>query len=313
MVYLTSRSYHACKLNALSLLLVFSVGAGLTILLLWAVSNNNSPLTTNKGEAMADNTLDHPAVLRVLFHPRRELGFGASSTSVQPVSVEIEPGISVGGRLYAVGDSAPAILYFHGNGEIAADYDDIAPMYTQMGITLLVIDYRGYGCSDGTPTGSNLLTDATAIFEASEGILAEYGLSPAQVYVMGRSLGSASAIEVASHAGNRLAGLIVESGFADTFALVARLGGPAIQVDDAEQGFGNASKISQITIPTLIIHGKADYLIPASEGETLYHRSAAADKRLVLIPGVGHNDLMWVGMEQYFGAIGQFINEEPKQ
>jgi alpha-beta hydrolase superfamily lysophospholipase len=274
-------------------------------LLLWIVSNNSSPLTTNKGEPMTDYTLDHPAVLRVLFHPRRELGFGTNSTRVQPVSVEVEPGISVGGRLYAAGDSAPAILYFHGNGEIAADYDDIAPMYTKMGLTLLVMDYRGYGRSDGTPTGSNLLTDAVAIFEATGEILAEHGLNPTQVYVMGRSLGSASAIEVASHADNRLAGLIVESGFADTFALVARLGGPAIQADDAEQGFGNASKIGQITIPTLIIHGKADYLIPASDGQTLYDGCTAPDKQLVLIPGAGHNDLMWVGMEQYFGVIGQ--------
>jgi alpha-beta hydrolase superfamily lysophospholipase len=296
-----------------ALLLALGVGAGLIILLLWTVGNNTLPLTTNEGEPMTDYTLDHPAILRVLFHPRRELGFGVSSTRVQPVSVEVEPGISVGGRLYAAGDSAPVILYFHGNGEIAADYDDIAPMYTKMGITLLVMDYRGYGRSDGTPTGSNLLADAAVIFEASEGILAEHDLSPAQVYVMGRSLGSASAIQVASHAGNQLSGLIVESGFAGTFALVARLGGPAIQANDAEQGFGNAYKISQITIPTLIIHGKADYLIPASEGETLYHRSAAADKQLVLIPDAGHNDLMWVGMEKYFGAIDQFTNKEPKQ
>jgi alpha-beta hydrolase superfamily lysophospholipase len=256
---------------------------------------------------MSDNLLDHPTVLQVLFHPRPDLGFEPSGEGAYSISVEVEPGISVGGRLYAAGENAPAILFFHGNGEIAADYDNIAPLYRQLGTTLLVMDYRGYGRSDGRPTGSNLLTDAVTIFEAAEEIFAEHGLSPAQVYVMGRSLGSASAIEVAGQAGHRLAGLIVESGFGDTFTLVARLGGPTLDADDAEQGFGNASKISRITVPTLIIHGEADYLIPASDGQTLYDRSSASDKRLILIPGAGHNDLMLVGMEQYFRAISGFI------
>jgi len=49
----------------------------------------------------------------------------------------------------------------------------------------------------------------------------------------------------------------------------------------------------EITIPTLVIHGRNDVLIPASDGQELHRRSAAADKRLLLIPGAGHNDLLW--------------------
>lgn len=262
---------------------------------------------SRQGDGVTNNILDQPDVLRVLFHPRREAGFWPGSANVHPVSVEVESGVFVGGRLYAADEQAPAILYFHGNGEIAADYVDIAPLYTRLGITLLVMDYRGYGRSDGMPTGSNLLTDAVAIFETIDEIFAGHGLSPARVYLMGRSLGSASAIETASQASPRVSGLIIESGFADTFSLVARLGGPAIQATDVRHGFGNAAKIGEITIPTLIIHGEADYLIPVSEGQTLYERSPAADKRLVLIPGAGHNDLMFVGMAQYFEAIGEFV------
>ena len=227
----------------------------------------------------------------------------------------VAPGVDIGGRFYAAGPLEPTLLYFHGNGEIVADYEELGPLYKERGLNFFPVDYRGYGRSDGTPTGSNLLTDAVSIFEATDKIFADQNLTPTRFYVMGRSLGSASAIEVARYAGSRtdgslqLDGLIIESGFADTFALIARLGGPTIQADDAKQGFGNASKISQITIPTLIIHGKADFLIPASEGQTLYDRSAATDKQLVLIPGAGHNDLMIVGMEQYFGAINQFVNQ----
>ncbi len=253
--------------------------------------------------------LDQPEILWVLFHPRRDYGV-VPPAGVNLVSVEVEPDVVVGGRLYPAASESPAILYFHGNGEIAADYDGLAPLYTRLGITLLVMDYRGYGRSDGAPTVSNLLADAVTVFNDVGRIFDENGLTPVQSYVMGRSLGSASAIEAALHAGGQLAGLIVESGFADTFALLARVGGRIQDLDEFDEernGFGNPSKVSRITTRTLIIHGQNDVLIPASDGRELYRRCAALDKRLVLIPGAGHNDLMMVGMAQYFEAIRAFL------
>jgi len=112
---------------------------------------------------------------------------------------------------------------------------------------------------------------------------------------------------VALHAGERLAGLIIESGFADTFALLVRLGLRVRGADEERDGFGNPAKVERIATRTLIIHGRTDVLIPASDGRELYHRCAAPDKRLVLIPGAGHNDLMMVGMSQYFEAIRMFV------
>ena len=253
------------------------------------------------------NLLDQPEILRTLFYPRRDMP-ALPPPGVRLVAVEVEPGLTVGGRLYPAGPEAPAILYYHGNGEIAADYDGgIAPLYTQMGITLLVMDYRGYGRSDGTPTARNLLADAVAVFDAVGTVFEENGRAPAQLYAMGRSLGSAAAIEAALHAGEQLAGLIIESGFADTFALLARLGLRIQGVDEERHGFGNPAKMERITMRTLIIHGQADVLIPASDGQELHRRCAAPDKRLVLIPGAGHNDLMMVGMSQYFGAVRMFV------
>ena len=111
----------------------------------------------------------------------------------------------------------------------------------------------------------------------------------------------------ALHAGEQLAGLIIESGFADTFALLARLGLRIQGVDEERHGFGNPAKMERITMRTLIIHGQADVLIPASDGQALHRRCAAVDKRLVLIPGASHNDLMMVGMPQYFGAVRTFV------
>src|SRR5512137_841434 len=99
---------------------------------------------------MTQPLLDRPEVSQVLFYPRRTYGLASTPGGARSIGVEVEPGIVLGGRLYPAAPDAPAILFFHGNGEIAEDYDDIAPMYTQLGITLLVMDYRGYGTSGGT-------------------------------------------------------------------------------------------------------------------------------------------------------------------
>ncbi len=254
--------------------------------------------------------LDRPEVLQVLFHPRGEYGAATPAPAVRPVAVEVEPNLIVGGRLYPAQADAPAILFYHGNGEIAADYDQIARLYTQMDVTLLVVDYRGYGRSRGTPTAGNLLADAVTVFDALGRVLKENRLIPSRLYVMGRSLGSAAAIEVASHAAGRLAGLIIESGFSDTFALLARLGVGVRGADEERDGFGNGVKMARINTPTLIIHGGSDVLIPAADGRELYDRCAADDKRWVLIPDGGHNDLMMVGLTAYLEAVREFVHAE---
>jgi hypothetical protein len=254
--------------------------------------------------------LDQPAVLRVMFYPRRSWPGISLVSSVHDGRVEVELGISVGYSLHLAGPGAPLILYFHGNGEIARDYDSIGPLYTGMGISLLVADYRGYGWSDGFPTASSLVHDAPLVFGALGQILEEAESEvPQRVFVMGRSLGSAAATEVARHHQEAIAGLIVESGFAHTFQLLARLGVVLEDLDGVQDVFANLVKIGQISLPTLVIHGQADMLIPASEGVALYGGSAAPDdeKRLVIIPGAGHNDLLAVGAATYFDVIREFV------
>jgi hypothetical protein len=101
--------------------------------------------------------------------------------------------------------------------------------------------------------------------------------------------------------------LIIESGFANTIALLARLGLQVRGADEERAGFGNAAKLSRIALPVLIIHGQDDVLIPASDAHELHRRCASPDKRLVLIPRAGHNDLMMVGMKTYMDAIRRFV------
>jgi hypothetical protein len=254
--------------------------------------------------------LDQPAVLRVMFHPRRSWPGISLVSSAHDGRVEVEPGVYVGYSLHLAEPQSSLVLYFHGNGEIARDYDSIAPLYNDLGISLLAADYRGYGWSDGFPTASSLVHDAPRVFESLEQIVQETGSEvPQRVFVMGRSLGSAAAIEVASRHQEAIAGLIIESGFAHTARLLARLGVVLENLDENQDVFANLAKIGQIRLPTLVIHGQADMLIPTSEGVALYESSGAPndEKRLVIIPGAGHNDLLALGAGTYFEAIRDFV------
>ena len=254
--------------------------------------------------------LDRPEVLQVLFHPRKNYGSPYSTTDVRLISVGVEPGVRVGGRLYPAESNSPLIIFFHGNGEIAAEYDEIAEFYHQIGVTFLVWDYRGYGLSTGTPTVGNLLKDAAALFERTPDICRTNKLDPKRTYIMGRSLGSASAIEVAVRSSKGLMGIIIESGFSDTFSLLSRLGVRIKSINEDSDGFGNLTKIMKVEIPLLVIHGEADVLIPPHNGRELFEGCGTQQKRLVLIPGGGHNDLMFVGLKTYFDALEAFVYKD---
>lgn len=256
------------------------------------------------------DVLDRPEVLAVLFHPRRDGGLPRLTSGTFNVRIPVDGDVHVGGRVFAARPGAPVILYFHGNGEIASDYDAIAPLYLRLGLTLFVVDYRGYGTSDGHPTATTLINDAWAVYEQAPAVLAGRGIDVGGLYLMGRSLGSAAALEIAArvaaesseHSGPR--GLILESGFAYTFPLIERIGfGRPADADEARHGFGNLEKMARIDLPTLVIHGESDWIIPVSDGIALFEACPAADKQLVTVPGAGHNDLMLVGQHAYFSAI----------
>ncbi|MBW2038816.1 MAG: alpha/beta hydrolase [Deltaproteobacteria bacterium] len=247
--------------------------------------------------------LDLPEVSRFIFYPRKDPP-PAGDIAVYPV--EVGEGIFIVCRFYPAAEGVATILYFHGNGETAGDYDLISPLYTDQGINLFVADYRGYGLSTGEPSIRHIFQDAHPIFQRLKEALQERG-HPGVIFVMGRSLGSGPAIEVAFHYQDELKGLIVESGFSDAFRLLSYIGLPLKVPPRQQSGFPNGEKMRSIHLPTLLIHAAEDHLIPLREAEDLYSLCAAEDKRLVVIPRADHNSLMMVGRDRYFQAIREFI------
>ncbi len=250
--------------------------------------------------------MDQPEILERLFFPRRESAGEKSPKNGMTHSLKVAEDISIGCRFYPAAKEAPAILYFHGNAEIAADYDYVAPFFLRRGINLFVADYRGYGRSDGSPGCAALMADSHPVFEGFLSFLGEHGYHGGR-FVMGRSLGSAPAIEVAYWHQERLEGLIVESGFAGELNQLDRIGMTHLFEKPEEIiGFGNDIKIREIRIPTLIIHGEWDDIIPAEEGRRLFDLSAAREKSALFVPEAGHNDLLDFALDRYMEAIASF-------
>jgi hypothetical protein len=257
---------------------------------------------------MEISQLDIPEILQFVFYPRKDVR--RCPPNAIDYSIPVEEGVSIGCRFYIHSHNSPSIVYFHGNGEVVSDYDDIAPIYNQIGINLFVADYRGYGSSGGSPTLTNTISDAPKIFQAFLEIQ-HHAHYTGSVLVMGRSLGSLSAIEIAFHYQEEIKGLIIESGFASISRLLKPLGFPS-EFFNIDEEIPNAAKIRTITIPTLIIHGEYDSLIPPTEAKDLFEKSAAGKKHLEIIDGADHNTIIFFGMDKYFGAIEKFVSSVVK-
>ena len=250
------------------------------------------------------SVLDQPSVHEVVFHPRP--AYGSEEDDERNVLFDLKPNIRIGCRFYTAGQASPTILFFHGNGEIASDYDTIGPIYNQYGISFLVVDYRGYGKSGGKPSASCLLSDSHTIFREVRSWLESQGRTGLLI-VMGRSLGSAPALEVASCYQDKLAGLILDSAFARTVPLLNRLGMATHTLGISEMdGFWNFGKIRDIGKPTLIIHGQKDEIIPPEDADILLANAGTMRKELMLAAGCGHNDILLRCGEAYFRAISRF-------
>lgn len=252
--------------------------------------------------------LDQPEILAVLFHPRKESHSPTPDGAVD-YDITVDDGVAVGARFHMAGKDDPNILFFHGNGETIGDYDSIGPLYTEQGLNFLAVDYRGYGRSGGVPTATSMMQDSHIVFKKVKTWLAEQRYT-GPLILMGRSLGSASAIELAASYQDDIAGLIIESGFAQTLPLLLTLGVDIHALGITEMnGFQNVQKIARITKPTFMLHAQNDQIIPLTSAEILQAQSPARSKEFQIIPGADHNTIFEVVGKLYFEAIKRFTNK----
>jgi uncharacterized protein len=253
------------------------------------------------------SSFDRPEILRFLFHPRPEESVSLPSENAKDFNIPVEDGLFIGARLHGFDKAAPVILFFHGNGEIVSDYNDLGPMYSSIGSNFLPVDYRGYGRSTGSPTVTGMMRDCHTILDYFRKWLDTHGYT-GPLIVMGRSLGSASALEIAESYQNEIDGLIIDSGFAYFVPLLQLLGVNihALGIRE-EEGLRNIDKIRNFYKPTRFIHAENDHIIPFSDAQALFDACPALDKKMLKIPGADHNTLFYYGMDEYMNSVKELV------
>lgn len=246
------------------------------------------------------SALDAPSISKNSFYPRQN--WTPTPDGVQDYMINVGDEIGLSCRFFPAGSSNPTILFFYGNGETAVDYNSIAPLYNQVGINFFVADYRGYGKSGGSPAFTAMLSDANTVLESMQIVLGASGYN-GPVYVMGRSMGRHAAFELAAKENPGIRGVIIESGRPSLGQFTAGLA--LQQAQDLEEAY--RAKAASISIPVLVIHGEIDTLAPLKHSEEMFQSFASNDKKMLTVPGAGHNDLLYMGMDEYFNAIRDFI------
>lgn len=207
--------------------------------------------------------------------------------------------------------NAKVLLYLHGNGVNIGANAAHAHRFHQMGFSVLLIDYRGYGLSEGNfPTETAVYQDAVAAWDY---LVKQLQINPSQIFIYGHSLGGAIAIDLAvQHP--EAAGLIVESSFTSIREIVDRQGLYRIFPVDLllHQRFDSISKVRSLQMPVLFIHGTADWQVPAVMSQQLYE-AAPEPKQLVLIPGAGHNNTAEMAGYKYFQVVQNFVQQVESQ
>lgn len=198
---------------------------------------------------------------------------------------------------------APAgltVLFFHGNaGNISHRFDKLAVL-RGLGADTLIVDYRGYGESSGTPSEKGTTLDADAAYAWLRGPRA---LDPRRVVVYGESLGAAVAVDLAARVPS--GGLVVESGFTSAVD-VGRAMLPFLPVGwIVRNRYDNLAKIGRVDAPVLILHSRDDEFFPWHHPERLL-AAAREPKQLVELRG-GHNDAFLTSAPVYRRALAEFF------
>lgn len=264
-----------------------------------------------------------PVGCNVLQHKERELVFriepgtaswyrglpqGLQEFELKPTS--FKSGQSLHGWWWpAAKKDAPAILYLHGvRWNLTGQLFRIEQLHAQ-GYSVLAIDYRGFGQSQGDlPSETSVYEDARIAWERFQVLQPD----PGKRLIYGHSLGGAVAIDLAAELGQQAAdkqlpppvrGLVIESTFtslADVAAAVANTSLPVRWL--LSQKFDSIDKIAEIHMPLLVVHGLDDRYVPPRFSQQLFD-AALEPKHLLLVPGASHNNSLSLGGRSYRQAL----------
>ena len=244
-------------------------------------------------------------IASMIFFPTREFetkpqDFGMTAEDVWCKTAD---GIKLHGWYFdAKKEGGLNLLFFHGNaGNISIRLSQ-AKEWTERGISVLLLDYRGFGKSEGAiKHGDDLIKDAQA---ALEWLKKNKRVDISQMILFGESIGAVPAIELASR--YKFKAIIIEAPFTSIKELAKKHYGMAPDFMLKDFLMDNESKIGKLQTPVFILHGTEDEVVPFEMGTRLFEK-APEPKQFLAITGAHHNDITMVGGEEFYEKPSQFI------
>jgi len=241
---------------------------------------------------------------RMLYFPMKEINETPKDIGFdfEEITLKTKDGINISAWYIPAKNERGVLLFCHGNaGNISHRLDSIR-IFHDLGLSVLIFDYRGYGRSEGSPTEKGTYIDAEA---ALDYLVNVKNFKPQKIIIFGRSLGSAVAAETALR--HKAGALIIESGFTSVPALGSRFF-PYLPVRlISRYHYLTIEKVGKINIPKLFIHSPGDEVIPFDHGLALYEK-AAKPKEFLSIAG-GHNEGFIMSGKTYIDGLEAFIEK----
>jgi fermentation-respiration switch protein FrsA (DUF1100 family) len=260
------------------MLITFALAGVVVMLLMWAAARSMYyPLRYPRGD----------------WSSRERLG-------AEDVWLTTRDGVRVHGWWLPEAGTRRVTLYLHGNGGNITHREAIVPVIRDAGSALFLLEYRGYGRSEGRPTEKGLYADADAAYDH----LLARGYDAKQIVVHGESLGTAVAVELAAR--RPCGGLVLASPFTSAQAVAHRvlpLLGPMLV-----WSYNSQRRIGRVRAPILVLHGDRDDVIDFEFGRELFE-AAPEPKFFWRVEGAAHNDLIEVGGPEYTQRLREFYEK----
>lgn len=240
---------------------------------------------------------------KIIFYPDKNVLRSPQSIGLafEDIYFTTQDKIKLNGWLIKSGENKGTLLFFHGNaGNISHRLDKMMAFH-QLGLNVFIIDYRGYGKSEGTPTEQGVYQDAESAYEY---LISREDLDSKKIIVYGESLGGAVAIDLATK--RSIAGLIADSTFTSVPAMASESTSlvPGFLINTK---MDSIAKVKNIFVPKLFIHSIDDDIIPFSMGKKLFEE-APAPKGFLKIRG-GHNDGYFRSKTVFVEGIRDFLGK----
>ncbi|HEX7026543.1 MAG TPA: alpha/beta hydrolase [Gammaproteobacteria bacterium] len=220
----------------------------------------------------------------------------------EPVTLTTADGVNISGWWLPLANARATLLFFHGNaGNIGHRLDSLA-LFRALHLSVLIIDYHGYGDSEGNPSETGTRMDSRAAWHH---LIVERGIPAEQIIVFGRSLGAAVAAELArEHAPGAV---ILESPFR-SLADMAQSAYPFLPARWlVRYEYATEAYVRDIDAPVLVIHSENDDIIPYSHGQAVF--AAAREPKSMLVIGGDHNTGFLSDTKKYLGELHRFLYE----